>query len=338
MAGTDTYAAVAKPDDIARRWPDGREMPTLIGDVTRYIADKPWMSLGATRMVGDRMDDYWIESGADLWRDFGIFMRLPDGSRVAQWFAEGQQGEPLVVLIGSEGELEVLASSLEAFFATWALASFDGAGALVAHGDPVNLPSDLIADDDDDVPNGRPALAVFLTQRLGRDAASFLARKPDGAAFKSFFEDWGVRERAAMAANPHLVGMAQILFHHAPRGKDVWVREHFHVAVIGERVEIGSKGDPRVLIKKAEADALRPLILAERERRAQGLHSVRGLWHSAAINLHSDGSCQLNVNWDAAPKFFVGHPATAVEFAAELSRYPKSARWIEPWMIALPGP
>ncbi|MEQ1652964.1 MAG: hypothetical protein ABL897_10780 [Hyphomicrobium sp.] len=338
---TDTYSAVANAEDIARQWPDGREMPALLRAVVAYVKDKPWMSLGATRLVGDRMDDYWIENGADLWRDFGIFMRLPDGSRVAQWFRDGQTGEPPVVLIGSEGEQVVLAPNLEAFLAVWALAHFDDNGALVAEGVPVGLPSDLIRSDDEDedddpVADGRPAFAAFLTQMLERPVAQLITAKQSDAGFETFFSEWGHAARAEISANPNLQQMAKILDAYVPRGKQPWQRANFRISAIGDRIEIGGNGDPRKPLNEAEAAALRPLIARERERRAAGSHAPRGLWHSAAINLYPDGLCQLQCDWASAPKFFNGPAATAAEFLRDQQRFPKGERWIEPWMKELP--
>lgn len=340
MADDDvTYVNVAKRGDIARQWPDGRDAPALILAVADYMQDKPWMSLGATRLLGDRMDDYWIENGADLWRDFGCFMRLPEGSRVAQWFRDGETGEPPIVLIGSEGEQEILAPNLEAFLAAWALARFDDNGALVAAGVPVGLPSDLIRGDDEDddgVPDGRPAFKRFLTERIGQRIEDKIAEKPSDAPFVAFFTQWGQAARSEISANPNLLRIAKILDTDVPRGKPSWERANFRISAIGDRMEIGGKGDPRKLLNETKAAALRPLITAERERRAGGEQAPRGLWHSAAINLYPDGSCQLQSDWTAAPKFFVGAAATTAEFAHDQQRYPKGERWIEPWMKELP--
>ena len=312
-------------------------MPLLIADVTNYVKDQTWRSLGATRLVGDRMDDYWIENGADLWRDFGIFMRLPEGSRVAQWFREGASAEPPIVLIGSEGEQEILAPNLEAFLAAWALGGFNAAGDFVANGVSVGMPSDMIRSEEyeADVADGRPAFAKFLTQRLGRDIASFVAQKPADDDFKAFFDAWQKTALAEMAANAHLREIVRILDADIPRGKEPWERVSFRIAAIGERIEIGSKGDPRQLLLEATAAALRPVIVAERERRASGVHAPRGLWHSAAINLYPTGQCQLNVDWAAEPQFVSGPAPVRAEFALDQQRFPKSDRWLEPWIKTL---
>ena len=339
---TETYENVAKPDDIARQWPDGRNCPQLILDVATYLKDKPWRSLGTTRVVGDRMDDFWIENGADLWRDFGCFMRLPDGSRVAQWFRDGERGEPPVVLIGSEGEQQILAPDLAAFLASWALAGYDDQGALAARpsigGLPVKLPSDLIRGDDEDeegVPDGRPAFAAFLEKQFGQPPAELLKPSPPDKPFEEFFTAWGEEARAEMAANANLQAIAKALDHHIPRGKKPWERVSFNVGAIDARIEIAGKGDPRKPLDAAEADAIRPFIAAERERRASGIHAPRGLWNVAHLMLYPDGTCQIAADWASAPKFWHGPAATAAELTSEHKRFPRSPRWREAWMDEL---
>lgn len=340
---TETYSEVADAANIARFWPDGRDMPALIGEVAEFLRPLEWRSLGATRMIGDRMDDYWIENGCDLWRDFGVFMRLPDGSRVAQWFKAGDSGaEPPIVLIGSEGEQRVLAPDLPAFLAAWALARFNDDGALVAStpaGDvTVELPSDLIRgedEDDDGIADNRSAFAAFLDQRLGRRVTDLVKPSPGHAAFEQFFTAWGETARAEIAANPNLQAIAKILDADIPRGKEIWERASFRVAAIGERIEIGGKSDPRKPLSEDLAGALRPLIQAERVRRAGGVHAVRGLWNSGNILLYPDGVCQIAADWDAAPQFRHGPAAQQGELAAELAQFPKTARWRAPWMREL---
>lgn len=336
---SETYAPVARADDIALYWPDGREMPAMIRSVADYMAKQEWLSIGATRMIGDRMDDHWIENGADLWTDFGCFMRLPEGSRVAQWFRDGETGEPPVVLIGSEGQMVVLANDLQSFLAAWALGEFDDAGNLVAKcatgSIEIALPSELVRDEDDEaegIPNGRPAFAKFLQSLLGRHPCEALKPKPDDALLQSFFQAWGETQRAEIASNPNLRKIAAVLDAFVPRGKNPWEHADFRIAAIGDRIEIGGKGNPKNPLEAGLADQIRPLISAERERRAAGVNSFRGLWYVGHLMLMPDGVCQLAADWESEPKFFHGPPPTAAELAGEFKRFPKSERWMREWM------
>lgn len=328
---TETYDTAADFDDITHQWPDGRDPPALLADALAYIRDKEWMSLGATRLLGDRMDDYWLEHGVDLWPHFGTFMHLPDGSRVAEWFREdAPPGPNPIVYIGSEGETRIEAPSLEAFLASWALAAFDDKGDLVAAGKSVALPSELIRDADDDVADGRPAFAKFLEAKFGRPLNDVVEAAPPSAPFETFFKDWGDRQRASIATDPILKSIAAKLDAYVPRGKESWERVSFQVNCAGSKCEISGPGGPKTLLPE-EQDLIQ-LVQAAREARTQGANAVRGLWHSAQILIYPDGSCHIAADWAAEPKFRDGSKPAAADIAADLKRFPRSQRWMEPWM------
>ena len=277
------------------------------------------------------MDDYWVENGVDLWPHFGTFMHLPDGSRVAEWFRDNAPPGPApIVYIGSEGETRIEAPSLEAFLANWALASFDNNGDLVAAGHRVSLASELVRDDDDGVADGRPALAKFLEAKLGRPAPEIAQPAPPSAPFEQFFKDWGERQRAGIAADPTLRSIAQKLDGYVPRGKEPWERVSFNVRAAGARCEISGPGGPKSMLP--EEHELIPLVQAAREARAAGQNAVRGLWHSAHILLLPDGASHIAADWAAEPKFRDGSSPQASDIAADLARFPRSDRWMEPWM------
>jgi hypothetical protein len=333
---TETYDDQVRLEQMQKRWPDGRDVPPLLVDLARHVKGRPWMSLGAFRLTGDRLDDHWIEHGVDCWPQFGTFMRLPDGSRVAQWFRDGAAPDDVpIVYIGSEGDVRVEAASLEAFLAAWALAAFRQ-GDLVANGQPVSLPSELIRGDDDDVDDGRPALATFLRERLRRDPKLLIKGRESDVPLKEFFQTWGERERARIASDPTLRAIAKLLDAYVPRGKEPSQRESLRVRVAGARCEIDAPDDDGRKKPVAEEQALIPLVLAAREARAQGIHAVRGLWHSAIIRLLPNGQCHIAANWGTRPVFRDGAPPRPEDSAADLARFPRSARWLEPWMTQAP--
>lgn len=328
----DTYDDQVRLDELQRRWPDGRDLPPLLADLASHVKRQPWMSLGAFALTGDRLDDYWIENGVDCWPQFGIFMRLPDGSRVAQWFRDGAAADDVpLVYIGSEGDLRVEAASLEAFLAAWGLAAFRQ-GDLVANEHPVSLPSELIRGDDDGVEDGRPALVQFLRERVHRDPKLLIKGHESDAPLKEFFDAWGKRERAKIASDPTLREIAKLLDAYVPRGKQPWQHKSLMIRVAGARCEIDDPDGRASKQPLAEEQALVPLVLAAREARAQGIHAVRGLWHSATIRLSPDGQCRIAADWEQRPVFRDGTPPRREEIAADLARFPRSARWLEPWM------
>lgn len=328
---TETYDTAANFNAITQHWPDGRDPPELLSKVAAYMRDQEWGSLGYVQLTGDRLDDYWIENGVDCWPQFGTFMHLPDGSRVAVWFRDDAPPGPApIVLIGSEGEQRIEAPSLEAFLANWALSSFDDKGDLVAGGYSTSLPSDLIRGEDDDVADGRPAFAKFLEATLGQPLTAVSQPAPPSAPFEAFFTAWGERARREILADPTLRAIAQKLDAYIPRGKDPWERVSFQVNAAGSRIEIGGPKGPKSILPE-EADVI-PLVLKAREARAQGGNAVRGLWHSAQILLLPDGACRIAADWEAEPKFRDGTNPSATDLAADLARFPRSSRWMEDWL------
>jgi len=328
---TEPYRDYVDFDELARQWPDGRDVPPLLADLVRYLEDKPWRSLGDFTLRGDRMDDYWVEDGADCWPHFGFLMRLPDGSRVAQLFREGASPDNVpIVYLDSEGEVRMVASSLEEFLAVWALAGFDSAGDLVASGHRVSLPFDLLYQADSGAPDGRADFLDFLRQRLGREPQAIIGPHPSHEPIERFFEEWSETQRQKMATDPTLRSIAGILDAYIPRGKQPWDRVSLDIRVAGARCEIDAPEGPKTPL--AEEREIIPLVLAARAARATGVHAVRGVWHSAAIGLTPDGLCRIAANWQRESVFRDGTRPTADEIAADLARFPRSARWMEPWM------
>lgn len=323
-AVTETYEAVIAPAGIKRTWPDGREMPKLITDIAELMRPWPWGSVGYFRMVGSHFNDYWIEGGSDLADQFGMFMRLPDGTEIAVWFHDGAiaGGEP-VVEIGSEGSLRVLAPNVKAFMTDWA----NGKGLY-----DLARPTD---DDDDNTPETAAARAAYEKRML-----DLIAAAPDAPAgppapdLQAFMDRFGTKSRAEIAADATLKEIAMVLDSHVPRGKEVWARTMLKIHAAGARMEIRTQflpPDYQQTVPLPEKAALIPLIFKAREERA-AKSPGRGLWHQATLWLHADGHAEIAAGWDTKPEFSEGGPITKAELDADLARFPKSARWREPWM------
>ncbi len=319
------YDAGINVPNLRRCWPDGHDLPPMIADIGTMLKGEIWGSVGHVTMPGSRFNDYWVEGGADLWPQFGMFLHLADGTEIAVWFHDGAvPGAEPVVEIGSEGDLQILAPNLKTFFRDWAKDS--------GH-------YDMTLDAEDRTPERIArwqATAAKMTAIL--DAAP---EPPAGVAahdIADFITSYGEQSRAAMRANPIHQDIARVMDAHIPRGKEPWEYYNCQINVAGSRIELLPNATPETYPKRAplpEANALIPLILQAREARAQGIHAVRGLWHSASLRISPDGLVQLPADWEAKPDFETGSKVTRADIDADLARYPRSPRWYMPWMDEL---
>lgn len=98
-------------------------MPDILLQLEWWIYENEYEygDLGYFTLESNYMDDYWVKNGSQLADQFALWLHLPDGSDIGLWRpTHFDDDDPLpVVLIGSEGELEVLADSIEQFIDEW---------------------------------------------------------------------------------------------------------------------------------------------------------------------------------------------------------------------------
>jgi hypothetical protein len=318
-----TYCNAIDLSRLQSHWPDGRDIPQLIVRVAELIQDWPWGSIGYFSMPGSRMNDHWIELGADLWDQFGLFIKLADGSEIGLWFHEGAvSGAEPVLLIGSEGDARILAPNLKYFMTYW------------AQGDG---PLDLAFSIDEETPE-----RIAERQDFGDRLLMLIQTEPDppiGADSPDpdlFMTAYGDQVLAQLAVDPVMIAIAKVMDAHVPHGQESWHRVGFSIAVAGPRIEVlaplSEDGETRVPFP--ECEALIPLLLQARDDRVIGKHHLRGLWHSAILWLYSTGRVYIAASWEEEPKFESG-PVTQAELQVDLDRFPLGLRWREPWMNAL---
>jgi hypothetical protein len=321
---TDTYAPVIDHASVERCWPVGHDVPKLIVDVANLVAPWPAGSLGYFSMKGNRFDDYWIENGGELSEQFGSFLTLAEGTRIAVWFHDGAvRGAEPVIEIGSEGELHGLSQNLKGFLMRWA----NGQG-----------PNDLQLAEQE-----ATAEAIALRNACAAKLIALANAAPDHppsapvADLPNFMETWQKQATADLAANPTLQAISRCLDAHIPRDKEPWETVHMHLRVAGPRIEIQTGAVPpdyKTFVPLPEREALIPLVLQAREDRAK-LHPERGLWHSASLELSGAGQAVIKASWEFEPNFSDGVRMTKAELDADLARFPRSPRWREPWMDEL---
>lgn len=113
-------------------------MPKLLADFEQWANQLEYGELGYFELATDAIDDNWIESGSQLANQFAIWLRLGEGSMIGFWRPEYFSDSDIlpVVLLGSEGEIEVLGESLEDFLYKWASdGDFENAYDLMPSGD-----------------------------------------------------------------------------------------------------------------------------------------------------------------------------------------------------------
>jgi hypothetical protein len=320
----ELYDQAINLPSLQHNWPDGREIPQVIIEIATLLKSQIWGSVGYICMNGSRFNDYWIEGGADLCEQFGMFLDFADGTQVAQWFHPGAiPGAEPIVEIGSEGDLNILAPNLHSFLRSWANDS--------GH-------RELTLDEEDRTPDRLAQWQAVAAQMHSIvDAASGHPPSSPVPDLSSFMEAYGAASRQAMQSNPIHQEIAKVMAAHIPLGKESYEYYNAQIYIAGSRVEILPNALPPEYKERElllEQEALIPLILKIREQRSQRI-PARGLWHCACLRIFPDGRVWIPVDWEAEPTFETGGRVTRAELDADLAKFPRSDRWYEPWMDEL---
>jgi hypothetical protein len=333
MSDIETYQNVIDLGSVERCWPVGHSVPQLIKDIANLIAPWPNPAVGYVRFQGARFDDYWIELGGDLSEHFGKFIHLPDGTYIAMWFYDGlEAGEQPVVEIGSEGELNILAPNLKSFMKKWAEGKVHkelDAASVAETEDPDYLKQRKIY---------AKKMIEVIDKSSERSTSGRLANLP------KFFEKWQTSALAKIATDPTMAAILALMKSHVPKfseGSDPETTyvpsKSYAIRVAGQRVEIQPPALPpdyTTFDPLPELDALVPLLLKARENRAKE-YPGRGLWHDAMLEIYVDNYIVLKASWEFEPSFREGGRMTKAELDDDLLRFPRNARWRQPWMDEL---
>ena len=302
---------------IRRAFPPGTDAPPLLLDFAGWLDGRPWGSVGCFDLRGQFSDTAPLFDSSPLRDKFALFMRLPDGSAVGTWYGAGPDSpQAPIVGLGSEGEYDVLAPSLEWLIAKLAAQEFESAWHDLAPNEDVECET--------------VELAEWLTSRLAGGGLTPLEQASTGLPdFRGFADKWS-RDREDFWANHTM--MAELgwrLAAHLPKGKNPWDATRFEVAIVGKQYQA------RVLRRGpqafAEAGVIEPLLreLREEMRRAQ---PQLGLWYGMAFALYADGRVMPRFDYDARPTFGEA-PADLSEAKADLARAPRPERWVPAWLV-----
>ena len=302
-------------DSVRGAFPPGIEAPSLLVDFADWLKERPWGSVGCFSLQGQFSDSAPIFDGSPLRNSFSLFMRLPDGSAVGGWYGAGlDRDNPPIVGLGSEGDYELLAPSLDGLLAKLTSQQFGKAW------------SDLKPHDE--VECQTVELARWLAGQPSGDKAAYDDGSPDLPDFRGFMEKWS-RDREEYWANHRL--MAELgwrLAAHLPKGKNAWDKTHFEVAIVGKQYEarVLSRG-PQPFEEAASVESLLR-DLREEMRTAQ---PELGLWYAMKFGLYADGRVMPIFEYDVRPAIG-GEPAMLSEAKADLARAPRPERWVPRWL------
>jgi hypothetical protein len=254
--------------------------------------------------------------------DFALFLRLPEGSLVGAWYGGGVDvANPPIVVIGSEGQTEIVAASLDSLLARIALGWFDENDTWTDFAPHEDMEDDATAE-----------LASWLCKRLGVNDLESLTEMPPGLPdFARWTEKWCQDREQFWSNHPAMNKLAQHLIAYQPEGANPWDKTAFEVAIAGNQYQVRVlRGGWRPI---DEANAIEPILRGLRDEMWQA-HSDLGLWYSMSFGLYADGRV-LPSYFDYEMRPTIGEtPAHLIEAEADLRRAPRPERWIPKWLKA----
>jgi hypothetical protein len=305
-------------DSVRRAFPLHTEAPALLLDFARWLEGRPWGTVGCFDLVGKFAEQAPIVDGSPLRNDFALFCHLPEGSAVGMWCRQDCpiEAAPIVVL-GSEGQHQIIAPSLAGLLAKIALQRFEEEGEW----------TDFTPHEDSD--DATDELAEWLCERLGVDELDEIAEMPDEMPdFAGWLGKWCHDREMYWAAHPLMAELAGHLTAHKPPGKNPWDRTHFEVAIVGRQYQVRVLRRGRQPID--EAAAIEPLLRHLRDHMCKEQPDL-GLWLSMTFNLGAAGNILPSFNYETRPTFD-DVPAALAEARADFKRAPRSARWTPAWL------
>jgi hypothetical protein len=329
---------------IYAHFPIGIHPPEKLVQFLEWLSESEYRSdVLLPYFHGEWLDDFWIENGSYLANHFALFIHQSDGTRVGYWFYEGcaVENAPIVILgSGSgQGEVKVIANSIE-----------DLAARIVAGNTEMWELDELQANQE-----WIAQFAHWLKENWGMTPTvreSLVTHQPqqDHPDFGEWLNSWSEEQNRVQNRNPILQEIHQILRKYLPDTKEYiasitpdpaaqalmrshvdsegyfpWLSANFDVAIVGSAFEISQRRQHLL----PESNQLEPLFRAVRIERAQQLLG-RGLWFSAWVKIHPDGSTSICCQ-DEQPEFLNVNPLTE-DYKRDLQAFPRIPEFIPPWL------
>jgi hypothetical protein len=277
-----------KLDDFERYWPKGRTVPKIIYDIAALISPWPRGLMSQFYIVASRPSDYFVENGADLWSQFGMFVGFANGTEYALWYYEGcPAGAEPVVSFGDEGDLRILAPNLKAFLTEW------GEGRGVGWLDPFDY----------------EATPELLEKRKthGAQLMALVNQMPtppvvqDVPDFEIYINTFAEKAAVRNSAEPTLLAIKALLSNYIPKSGTSTRGKSWQLKVVEGKVEIETSlmgPDFKDLEPLPERHALIPLVTKARLEREAVQNDGRGPWTSGVLYMLENGHTFISGDWN----------------------------------------
>jgi hypothetical protein len=286
--GNPTYGETCiELKNFERYWPKGKIVPKIIYDVAALISPWPRGLLSQFYIVASRPNDYFVENGADLWNQFGMFVGFANGTEYALWYYEGcPAGAEPVVSFGDEGDLRILAPNLKSFLTEWA------SGRGVGWFEPFDYEATP------ELLEKRKAhgtqIMVLVDQMLTPPVVQAV---PD---FEAYINSFAEKAAARNDADPTLLSIRALLSKYIPKDAANPRGKSWKLNVAEGKIEIETllmEPDFKELEPLPEREALTPLITKARLEREAAQNDGRGAWISGVLYIQNGGHTFISGDW-----------------------------------------
>jgi hypothetical protein len=304
-------------ESLHENFPADFDVPSLLLDFGQWLKNLRAGSVGFFRLQSERLDDFWIENGADLHPNFAFFIRDACGGHIGYWLYDGRTTvSPPIVLVGSEGELLIVSKTLEDFL-----------GRLAKGGTQVD---DF--DTRDEGSTGGAELAKWLDSRTTAKPIPSRREHPD---LELWMKEWGRRQREWINQDPLHRQIADKLRSHVKPNAKPWETANFDVLLVGTQFRMWHRSHGAKPMPDDEICGLESLFRAVRKQRAEK-YPERGLWFSSWVKVGSQGGAELCCNFMNEPKILDDRPIIpADDYQRDLSEFPRSRHWLPEWLESL---
>jgi hypothetical protein len=274
--------------NFERFWPKGKTVPRIIYDIAALISPWPRGVVSQFYIVASRPNDYFIENGADLWAQFGMFIGLANITEYALWYYDGcPAGAEPVVSFGDEGDLRILAPSLKAFLTEW------GEGRRLGWLEPFDY------DTTPELLEKRRAYGALIMALVNQMPTPPVVQ--DVPDFEKYINSFAEKAAVRNDADPTLLTIKALLSKYIPTDDRNPRGKSWQLKVVDGKVDIETSlmaPDYTQLEPLPEREALIPLVSKARLEREAAQNDGRGPWTSGVLYIQHGGHTFISGDWN----------------------------------------